>query len=342
MLTAQLAAQIQFLHNQCPKGDEWSGLLIYKVEEGDVNRFLDPKDTTGYLELRAEAVFPMDYGTATFTSFEGNGDWMKCFETFPQIDPIKPEPGWYIGKIHSHNTMPVFHSSVDKADIYENAPKLPMFLSLIVNYACEVDCELAVAIEVEETILTRTVSKLTNWSINKQRTVAKKTTVHKPVWLAKCDVVYEQDEWLIDQAEALKPKKPIVYQSPKNNKTDDKKVDVQPRVYMAMLDNFAELVSLGTVTGRPPTEVLHSVNIAVGVTEIDDYVKAVKAYFVEDWYDEAFMYNACTSSEAIDAILKYLDTVGNNWLGGKLKTALNELKTEYFELRAFQGPYMVR
>jgi hypothetical protein len=346
VLTPQLSAQIQFLHNQCPKGDEWSGLLIYKVEEGDVKQFLDPKDDKAYLELRAEAVFPMDYGTATFTSFEGNEDWIKCFETFPQIDPMNPEPGWYIGKIHSHNTMPVFHSSTDKADIYENAPKLPMFLSLIVNYACEVDCELAVAIEVEETILTRTVYKLKNWATkDNNRTVAKKTTTHKPVWLAKCEVVYEQDEWLIEQAEALKKPVKTITHYPKTDYSKDKKEeksDPSNRLYMTMLDNFADLVTLGTAPNQAPAVALHNVNVAVEVTEIDDYTKAVKAYFVEDWYDDAFMYNACTASEAIDAILKYLDAAGNNWLGSKLKTAFNELKTEYYKLRTLQGSYMVR
>lgn len=52
------------------------------------------------VEIRAEGLFPMDFGDASFTSFEGDENWLKAFAQYPQIDPMNPTPGWYAGKIH--------------------------------------------------------------------------------------------------------------------------------------------------------------------------------------------------------------------------------------------------
>lgn len=333
------------MHNQCPKGDEWSGLLIYKVEEGDIEKFLDPNNKKEYLELRAEAVFPMDYGTATFTSFEGNEDWLKCFATFPDIDPINPTPGWYIGKIHSHNTMPVFHSAVDKTDLYQNAHKLPMFLSLIVNYACEVDCELAVPMEAEETVLTRTILKLKGWG-KQQKKIEKKKSEHKPVYLVKCDVVYEQDVWLIEQAEALKTKNKPTWQNNYNSDNKDKNViyhgKTSPRIYRAGLDCISDLITLGHAPGMAPVDAVREVGIALFYTETDQYKKAIKQYFMAHWFDETFLYTEATPGDAIEAALEFIEHHNQLWLYKFFKEALNELKEERFKLWPIQGLAVVR
>ncbi len=350
MLTQELSSQIQFLHNQCPKGDEWSGLLIYNVEEGNVEQFIDPDNDKAYLELRAVAVFPMDYGTATFTSFEGNEDWLKMFEQFPQIDPINPTPGWYIGKIHSHNTMGVFHSGTDKSDLYENAPKLPMFLSLIVNYACEADCELAIAMEAEQTTLTRTVLGFKGFG-KKTKKVEKATAAHKPVFLVKCDVVYEQETWLIEQAEALKTKKKPVWVTPtwdSHNKTWNNGANkelitskVAPAIYRTAIDSLAELITLDTASDMAPGNAIKEVSIALMFSEVDDYKKALKYYFLEHWYDSSFMYSNATFIDSIDAVLEFLEHHRETWAYKYFKDAMNELKKEYFELWAVQRPSVV-
>jgi len=100
VITPELASQIDFMHRQCPANTEWSGLLIYNIEEGNIEEFSKLENPKAELELRAVGLYPMDFGDATFTSFEGDEKWLKAFSVYPQVDPIKPEPGYYIGKIH--------------------------------------------------------------------------------------------------------------------------------------------------------------------------------------------------------------------------------------------------
>lgn len=92
-MSKELIAQIGALHFVCPKKTEWSGLLIWEITKGSIEDLQN-------LEIIAHAVYPMDFGDATFTSFEGNDDWLKAFAQYPQVDPMNPTPGWYVGKIH--------------------------------------------------------------------------------------------------------------------------------------------------------------------------------------------------------------------------------------------------
>ena len=203
-ISRELSAQIGFLHSQCPENREWSGLLIYEVIRGSVNDLEN-------LEIKAHAVFPMDFGDATFTSFEASDYWLTAFSRFPQIDPLTPTPGWYLGKIHSHHNMGVFHSATDKTDLHNTAPSLPMFLSLIVNYRCQTDCELAIEIECEEKIITRLKWRLKGWA-EKIKENKIDTPASKRVYVLKCIVDYEQEDWFKSQINLLKEKnKPRVY-----------------------------------------------------------------------------------------------------------------------------------
>lgn len=153
----------------------------------------------------------MDFGDATFTSFEASNSWITAFAVFPQVDPLTPSPGWFIGKIHSHHSMAVFHSATDKTDLHNTAPNLPMFLSLIVNYNTQTDCELAIEIEAEEKVITEISWKLKGW---REKIVESKTDVPtaKRVYVMKCQVYYEQDEWFVKEITALQEKnKPKAY-----------------------------------------------------------------------------------------------------------------------------------
>lgn len=173
------------------------------MEEGGLN------DLDNIL-ITADSLYPMDFGEAAFTSFQGGVDWVKAFGQFPQIDPIEPVPGWYVGKIHSHHGMGSFHSGTDKGDLYETAPHLPMYLSLVVNYAMELDCELAIAMEREEDILTKTRIKLKGMTEFKEEVEEKKvnSTENRHTFVMKCQPVYLQEGWIIEQTRYLanKPK----------------------------------------------------------------------------------------------------------------------------------------
>ena len=332
VISTNLTSQIGFLHAMCPTGTEWSGLLIWKLEKGGL-------DDLANIEIRAEAVFPMDYGDATFTSFEGNEDWIKCFEQFPQIDPIKRQEGWYCSKIHSHHSMSVFHSGTDKNDLYETAPKLPMFLSLIVNYKCETDCELAIAVEMEEELTSKTKYKLKGWKEAKEKE-EKTSKNEKLTYVMKCEVFYEQEQWMIDQCKYLSTKsKPV----PNNLRTlvdkDKKKevnkdstvVIVRKHIRDKTFDNLADLVSLGESEGVPLRTLLGSVNDAIEVNQRETYKKALKVYFLDYWYHSHFYSINVDEQEVLDAILDLMK-LQEGWIVVVIKEAINELKTECTEL----------
>lgn len=332
IISKELAAQIGYLHNKCPNKTEWSGLLIFEVLEGSVVE-LDK------LRIKAHGVFPMDFGDATFTSFEGNEDWLKCFQTYPQIDPIAPKEGWYCAKIHSHHNMPVFHSQTDKNDLYTNAPKLPLFLSLIVNYECNTDCELAIALETEE---------ITKWKLKGQTDYEQKVEQKSATYVMKCEVEYEQDDWFKQQIISLATKSnrsttptytPKQFQQTAGTGTASQET-VRKFVMSKILDNFSELVTLGEVDDLPALGAMNKANDNLTIKEKDIYKKAVKMYFSDEWYLTYFYNVDSDEKEIIQGILNLL-AKNQGWIVTVLTETFNELKTEYTKLRTFQGNTLV-
>jgi hypothetical protein len=347
-MSKALLNQVRYLHEKCPRNTEWSGLLVWKLEKGSLEDLTD-------VEITAEAVFPMDYGDSTFTSFEGNADWLTMFSLFPQVNPMTPEPGWYIGKIHSHHNMGVFHSQTDKNDLYENAPKLPMFLSLIVNYKQEYDCELAIAMQVQEVTLQRNTWKLKGWDKSRKK-VDKITNNVDKTYIMKCEMYYEVDEvegWLEEQCKALANKpKPVVYTPPYGNGyagynhvntlKDTKQIVVPPYVLTQIRNNIVDLISLGEMYSDVALKsALNQVDRVTEVANRSKYGKAVKYYFLDSWYDSTF-YNMVTNEvEVMEGIIQVLKDQ-NNWLVTALKDIMNELKEEYPKLWAVQRTPVVR
>lgn len=335
-------SQIQFMHSQCPKNKEWSGLLIYKVTKGSVHDLAN-------LEMRAEAMFPMDYGDATFTSFEGDENWLKCFQQFPQIDPITSQPGWYIGKIHDHPNFDVFHSGTDKNDLYTTAPKFPMFLSLIVNYATEVDCQLAIALAVEQKTISRTKWLMKGWDKRDNKFTQEKKVLNT-TYVLKCDVYYEQDAWMIDQCKYLSEKKkptPVSYptyngagyQSYNDWKgiTHDVEGEEVSKVRKFVSDKIFSvlpgLITLGHGTELSLKEAIDKTNQGIAVGKKDQYKAAFKLYFADEWYDTYFYNLATDEDEVLEGILKALKPQ-SGWIVTILREAINELKKEHPELRS--------
>lgn len=342
IITKNLASQIQYLHSRCPKNKEWSALLIYQVIEGSLQEL-------NKLVVRAEGLFPMDYGDSTFTSFEGDENWLKCFSQYPQIDPIDPKPGWYIGKIHDHPNFNVYHSPTDKNDLYETAPKLPMYLSLIVNYATETNCELAVAMEVEETMLSRTRWKLKGWK-NTERKIERTKNEKHMTYVMKCNVEYEQDQWMIEQCNVLGEKKPPVatfltkteaatLTTSKPEKSGGVK-GVRKFVSNKTIANLSNLITLGEGSELTLAAALSKTDLNVSVDTREKYKKAVKMYFIDYWYDGTFYNMATTEEEVMEAILELL-SLHNGWIVTTLKEAINELKSEYPKLWKVQESSVV-
>lgn len=335
IISKNLAAQIQFMHSQCPLNKEWSALLVYQLLRGSITDLEN-------VEIKAEGLYPMDYGDSTFTSFEGDENWFKCFQQYPQIDPITPQPGWFIGKIHDHPNFGVYHSGTDTSDLYSTAPKLPMFLSLIVNYATETDCKLAIAVEVEETIVSRVKYKMKGWAA-KQNKMDRKRESKNTTYVMDCVVEYEQDEWMKEQCLLLKNKpKHIVttypsyngvgYQSlGKQKEISTSKKMVRKFVLDKVADNLPDLMTLGAGANLSVKDAVDKTNNHVTVDERADYKEAVKIYFVDTWMNRYFFTMSTDDKEVLEAILVLLK-LQNGWIVTALTETINELKTEHTEL----------
>jgi len=340
LLTTELQAQITLLHNQCPTNKEWSGLLVYKVTKGSVEEFLDNDEAE--LELTCENVFLMDFGDATFTSFEGNESWIKFFELFPQIDPTRQDKdnGYYIGKLHSHHNMRAFHSGIDTQDLVDNAPTSPMFLSVVCNYDCQPFSEISIEYEKE-------IEGVETWSIpkwlKKQITKHQKKEKRKGVIIVPCDTVYEGEEWLINQIEEveLKNRKTTVYvpnrigfdhKSSTNSSVNKvyKPEGVDQNIYRKVLNEIPELLLLGhDPKNIAPKDALNKANTLVTTAALPTYEKAFMQYFKSYWFDAYFFNTNIKEAEAIDAVKEFVKLHDDNWLANKIETVCDTYKKEH-------------
>lgn len=347
LIKPSLASQISCLHNQCPNGKEWSGLLVCKIVSGSLEERKD-------LVISCEHVFPMDFGNATFTSFEGNEDWLTFFELFPQFDPTIPkeqkEPGWLLAKAHSHHNMQSFHSGTDNEDLYATAKVLPTFLSLVVNYACDTDCKLAIEVqEAVEVVETKVSWKVKNWKngFKEEKKEEKKVDV---CYIIPCEVHWEQEDWFVAQTKKIKEKKKEVvtpsylqrFNQPetKKSKTEDKwkkptKISgkryihtshYSQRAYNVMLTNVSDLFLIGTYSHLLTAyKGLQDARTLVEPIDTDDYKKAVIQYFDDVWYWTYFfpMNNTPDEEEVVYCILDFLEKYEEVPLAGHLITAFN-------------------
>lgn len=120
--------KIKYLCQIIPQ-DEWSGILLYKVE-GSIK---DPKNC----KLILKDIIPMDKGSKTYTEYTFNEKFGEVVDD-KMIDYFNAnmhamDEDWKIGHIHSHNSMDVFFSGTDTEELHENASSHNFYLSLIVN-----------------------------------------------------------------------------------------------------------------------------------------------------------------------------------------------------------------
>lgn len=120
--------QIQYLCRCIPK-EEWSGILFYNMK----GTILEPEN----LELVLEDILPMDKGTKTFTEYSFGTKLAEHMMNNPELEDCK------IGLIHSHNTMPVFFSSVDISELEDNVVNHNFYLSVIVNNYMDIEAKVA-------------------------------------------------------------------------------------------------------------------------------------------------------------------------------------------------------
>ena len=131
-ITEQFLAQVKYLCTQISEV-EWSGIVFYKTE-GDANQLANFKVIPYYIHL-------MDKGSGTYTEFDDDGSMKQLYEAMPELDPFAGNAYKY-GKIHSHNSMAVFHSGTDMQDLQDQSAAYDYFyLSVIVNNALDIEAK---------------------------------------------------------------------------------------------------------------------------------------------------------------------------------------------------------
>lgn len=115
--------QIQYLCKLISKV-EWSGALFYTTE-GSIEK---PES----FKITLKTILPLDMGSAAYTEYSLDERFMDFIE-----EDFEERCTWKLGHIHSHNSMGVFFSGTDMAELNDNAPAHNFYLSLIVNNAMD-------------------------------------------------------------------------------------------------------------------------------------------------------------------------------------------------------------
>lgn len=130
--------QIQYLCKSISKV-EWSGALFYTTE-GSIE---DPENFV----ITLKTILPLDMGTSAYTEYTLDERFMDFIE-----EDFDERSLWKLGHIHSHNTMAVFFSGTDLAELNDNAPSHNFYLSLIVNNFMEFIAKVAFIGEAKQDI----------------------------------------------------------------------------------------------------------------------------------------------------------------------------------------------
>lgn len=188
LISKELLSQISYLHNKIG-GVEWSGLIFYKILSGEIN---DPDN----LKLRAERLYLMDIGNATYTEFSPDETIIDFYDKYPECESMK----W--GMIHTHHGMDTFFSGTDMQELLDNSGPHQFYLSLIVNYkdGGKFTAKLGIMSEVE---IEYKYGFRDGISLFKKNPV----TTEKQLLTIDCNIVYEQDDFDTSRYEAIKEAK---------------------------------------------------------------------------------------------------------------------------------------
>jgi len=133
IISKELSDSIDILHNTIG-AKEWSGVLFYKLESGNIS---DLKD----LVFKGEYVYPMDIGTTATTAFEYSGALIDAFEVYPEAMECSTSI------IHSHHGMKAFFSQTDMAELATNSGAYNYYISLVVNFEKTPVCKIGFPVE---------------------------------------------------------------------------------------------------------------------------------------------------------------------------------------------------
>ena len=122
-MPVEVLHQIQYLC-KCISKVEWSGALFYTTEGS-----IENPET---FKITLKTILPLDMGSSAYTEYNLDERFMDFIE-----EDFEERCTWKLGHIHSHNSMAVFFSGTDMAELNDNAPAHNFYLSLIVNNAMD-------------------------------------------------------------------------------------------------------------------------------------------------------------------------------------------------------------
>lgn len=195
-ISKTLAAQINELHKEI-SDKEWSGVLVYRVINGDINK-------TENFHVIAEGLLPMDVGTSGYTEYEADESILDVYDHYPKLSPEENTRNiWRIGQIHTHHSMGAFFSGTDIDELRENAGKYPYYLSLIVDFKCNYKAKVAFVAE-------KNVASTTKISFNSGRRLRnlferKEENITMLVTF-DLDVKFQNESWFSEKISQLKKK----------------------------------------------------------------------------------------------------------------------------------------
>jgi hypothetical protein len=197
--------QIQYLCKNIPKV-EWSGALFYTTEGS-----IEKPDT---FKITLKTILPLDMGTQGYTEYNLDSRFMDFIE-----EDFEERSTWKLGHIHSHNTMGVFFSGTDMAELNDNAGAHNYYLSLIVNNYMDFTAKVAFIAEAKKDI--NQVPYTAKNSEGKDYIVDKEDFVvdTKKLFIYNCDIISSKPEIVVAEdfkkqvAKIMEPKPEVKKQS---------------------------------------------------------------------------------------------------------------------------------
>jgi len=173
-ISKNVASDVYYLHSTCG-ATEWSGILFYTVEEGDILDGVSDKP----IDITLTYFFPLDIGTPGYTEFDFGETLIDIFTEHPELMTSK------YGIMHTHHGMTSYFSGTDTATLHEQSPIFDYFLSVIVNFKGEIVAKLCYVTEEEEAIVSNIKYPLGRLLTKKEnRTVKYLNTID-------CDMFFE-------------------------------------------------------------------------------------------------------------------------------------------------------
>lgn len=185
---------IDYLHENVGR-EEWSGILVYTVDEGGIE---DPDK----MVITVQGMYLLDWGTSGYTEFTTGEKIIDVLDTFPSLE----EDGnkWKMGKIHSHHNMDAFHSNTDMEDLHEHSETHAFYLSLVVNFDKTYDCKIGVHVKEDDRML---VHKDGRGGECKTKIVGKEYTMVIDCLIGMPEQCYDVPSHITTEFEAIKSKK---------------------------------------------------------------------------------------------------------------------------------------